>query len=154
EIARQFAQEVAPILAKLQQFERLQLENQELRARVKEAERMSENRTLLGEQKNWLEATLEMRSQQQRNIAHELRTPLAAIRGYVRMIMDGRGGEINATQKDYLRIVTDNTNRLIALIGWMSYVAELSAQYLKLSSFDFREIWTECAVASERELAG
>jgi len=154
EIGRQLAQEAAPILARLQQVERLQRENQELRGYVREAERTSENTASLEAQTDLLDATLEMRSHQQRNIAHELRTPLAAIRGYVRMIVDGRGGEISETQKDYLRIVTDNTNRLIALIGWMSYVAELSAQYLKLSSFDFREIWTECAASSERELAG
>src|SRR5436853_3255960 len=70
------------------------------------------------------------------------------------MILDGRGGEINDTQRQYLRIVTENTNRLIALVGWMSYVAELSAQHMKLSTFDFRDLWSDCVNRSQDKLAG
>src|SRR5262249_28713061 len=117
EIARQFACDVAPILARLQDLERLQRDNQELLAHVRHSERTTDAILALIEQKDMLQATLQMRSHQQRNVAHELRTPLAAIRGYVRMILDGRGGEVNDTQKEYLRIVTENTNRLITLVS-------------------------------------
>ena len=69
------------------------------------------------------------------------------------MILDGRGGEINPTQKEYLRIVTDNTNRLIGLVGWMSYVAELTAQHLSLSTFDLRDVWAESVNSTRQKLA-
>jgi signal transduction histidine kinase len=94
-----------------------------------------------------------MRSHLQINVAHELRTPLAAIRGYTRMILDGRGGAVNDTHREYLRVVTENTNRLINLIGWMSYVGELSGQHFKLSSFDLREAWNAAARAAQSKLA-
>jgi signal transduction histidine kinase len=35
----------------------------------------------------------------------------------------------------------------------MSYVADLNSQPLKLKSFDFRDLWMECASASEHKLA-
>jgi two-component system OmpR family sensor kinase len=69
------------------------------------------------------------------------------------MIIDGRGGEINATQKEYLRIVGDNTNRLIGLVSWMSYVAELTSQHLSLSTFDLRDVWTESVNSTRQKLA-
>ena len=153
EVARQFAYDALPILTRLQELERLQDENRKLLAKADRAECAAENLAALTEEKNMLAATLQMRSHQQINLAHELRTPLAAIRGYTRMILDGRGGEINEKQKEYLRIATDNTNRLITLVSWMSYVADLNTQPLKLKSFDFRDLWMERANASEHKLA-
>jgi signal transduction histidine kinase len=152
ETARQLAYEAAPILARLLEIDRLRRDNTELLAKSQIADRAEEDIAALVDSRNALDAILQMRSHQQVNVAHELRTPLAAIRGYVRMILDGRGGEITEKQRDYLRIVTDNTNRLIALVGWMSYVAELSAQHFRLSRFDFRDIWNECARRSEPKL--
>lgn len=68
------------------------------------------------------------------------------------MILDGRGGEVTDTQRDYLRILSDNTNRIINTVSWMSYVAELSARHFKLSTFDLRDVWAECAAASHELL--
>jgi signal transduction histidine kinase len=104
------------------------------------------------EEKAALDAIIQMRSYLQVNVAHDLRTPLAAIRGYTRMILDGRGGEVNDVQKEYLRIVTDNTNRLISTVSWMSNVAELSARHFKLSTFDLRRAWAECVDANRQSL--
>src|SRR5262249_17930083 len=153
EVARQLAYDAAPILTRLQEIETLRRKNQELLTKAEQAYHAEEDRAALVDEKNMLDAILQMRSHQQVNIAHELRTPLAAIRGYTRMILDGRGGEINDTQREYLRIVTDNTNRLIALIGWMSYIAGLSAEKLKVTVFDFRGLWTDCANRNQDKLA-
>jgi signal transduction histidine kinase len=152
ETARQLAYEAAPILARLQEIEGLRRANQALLDKVESAQSREEEVTALREKRNALDAILQMRSHQLVNVAHELRTPMAAIRGYARMILDGRAGAINEKQTDYLRIVTDNTNRLITLVAWMSYVAELSAQHLKVSSFDFRDVWIECADGNQQRL--
>jgi signal transduction histidine kinase len=151
--ARQFAFEAAPILARLQHIEQLKRENERLQVRANRTETAEASLAAVVDERDMLDAMLQMRSHQQMNVAHELRTPLAAIRGYVRMILDGRTGEISDTQRNYLRIVTENTNRLINLVAWMSYVAELSSQHLKLSVFDFRDVWTESAKSSEGKLA-
>ncbi len=49
------------------------------------------------------------------NVVHELRTPLVAIRGYTNMLLEGRAGEVNGTQREYLSIVADNIDRLVSL---------------------------------------
>jgi signal transduction histidine kinase len=90
-----------------------------------------------------LSGIVQMRAHFQANVAHELRTPLAAIRGYSRMILDGRAGEVNTTQREYLTVVTENTNRMIHLVNWMSHVLDRSAQTFKLSTFDYAEVWSE-----------
>src|SRR5262249_20199217 len=143
ETIRQLAYDASPILVRLQEIDRLRHENQDLRDEIRTTSKTDADFAKVLEQKNALDAVLQMKAHLQANVAHELRTPLAAIRGYTRMILDGRGGEVNATQKEYLRIVTDNTNRLIGLVSWMSYLAELSAQHLKVSTFDLREVWTK-----------
>ena len=152
EWARQFAHDAAPIFARLQAFEALKTVNEQLLANGQRLTEIEEDLNIALEERNTLQAVIQMRSHQQVNLAHELRTPLAAIRGYARMLLDGRGGEINNRQKDYLTVVTDNTNKLINLVGWMSYLTELSAQHLKLDSFDLREIWTECTTAKREKL--
>jgi signal transduction histidine kinase len=152
ESARQLAYSAAAILTRLQEIERLRSENVALVARAERSDRREEELQAVTDDKNSLDAIIQMHLHQEVNVAHELRTPLAAIRGYVRMILDGRGGEINDKQREYLRIVTDNTNRLITLVGWMSYVSELSVQYLKLSTFDFRTVLNECGDSVQSKL--
>jgi len=90
----------------------------------------------------------------QSNIAHELRTPLAAVRGYARMILDGRAGDINKTQRDYLNVITDNSNRLVQLVNWMSHIVEMNVQQFHLSIFDLLDLWAERLRAHEAVLNG
>ena len=154
ESVRQLVYDVSPILGRLQQLEALRLENQEMKAAIRHVSDTEKDLSRAIEEPNTLDAVIQMRSHLHANVAHELRTPLAAIRGYARMILDGRGGEINPTQREYLRVVTDNTNRLIGLVSWMSYVSELSAQHLTLSTFDLRVVWTESMNSAGQSLAG
>jgi len=124
EIVRQLATQAGPALARFAEIELLRDENLAV--------------------KN----LLRMRAHLQSNIAHELRTPLAAVRGYTRMILDGRAGQANETQKEYLRVVDDNTTRLINLVNWMTHVLEASADDFCLSRFDLREVWNDCVKAA------
>jgi signal transduction histidine kinase len=154
ESVRQLVYDVSPILGRLQQLEALRLENQEMKAAIRRVSDTDKDLARAIEQRNTLDAVIQMRSHLHANVAHELRTPLAAIRGYARMILDGRSGEINPRQREYLRVVTDNTNRLIGLVSWMSYVSELSAQHLTLSTFDLRVVWAESVNSVGQNLAG
>jgi signal transduction histidine kinase len=131
----------------------LRRQNRELSSKTAELNSLQDEISMLMEQRTVLDALLQMRSHQQVNVAHELRTPLAAIRGYTRMIVDGRSGEVNDTQREYLRIVTENTNRLITLVGWMSYLADLSTHHFNLSTFDFRELWAASANRIQAKLS-
>jgi signal transduction histidine kinase len=99
-----------------------------------------------------LRAVLEMQRHLQSNVAHELRTPLATVRGYIRMILDGRAGEITQTQRDYLSTVTENANRLVNLVNWMSHILQYGTQHLQVESADMAELWNDSVKARQTDL--
>ena len=49
--------------------------------------------------------------------AHQMRTPLAAIKWAIKLVMDGDVGPVNAEQKEYLGKGYDSTTRMINLIN-------------------------------------
>ena len=59
--------------------------------------------------------------------SHELRTPMTAIKSYLWMVLEGRGGEITEKQKDYLDRAYKSTDRLIALINDMLDVSRIES---------------------------
>ncbi|HYR41873.1 MAG TPA: HAMP domain-containing sensor histidine kinase [Terriglobia bacterium] len=153
EAVRQMAHETAPILARLREIESLRRQTQEFARTEERAARAEGNFARVLEAKNHFDALLKIGWHVQSNIAHDLRTPLAAIRGYARMILDGRSGEINDTQREHLRIIIENTSRLIDVASWMNHVAELSAQHFHLNTFDLRQVWAESVRANQQSLA-
>jgi signal transduction histidine kinase len=154
ENVRQLAHDSAPILGRLRQIDFLARQNQEL-ARV--AQRAKELEAALAKavsERNHFNAQLKIGWHVQSNIAHELRTPLAAIRGYARMILDGRTGDVTTTQRDYLGIINDNTNRLINVANWMTHLADLSAQPFSLDICDLCTIWADSTGKNQEILKG
>ncbi|KPK37519.1 MAG: hypothetical protein AMJ65_14365 [Phycisphaerae bacterium SG8_4] len=64
-----------------------------------------------------LKETMELKSQFISTITHELRTPLAAIKEGVAIVLDEVTGPVNEGQKKFLEIAERNTDRLGALIN-------------------------------------
>src|SRR5688572_16431315 len=50
------------------------------------------------------------------NLVHDIRTPLVAVRGYAKMLLEEREGPLNGTQREYLAIVVENANRMIRVL--------------------------------------
>jgi len=50
-------------------------------------------------------------------VSHELRTPMTAIKGYTDLLSGGAVGALNESQKHFLGVIKNNTDRLIALIN-------------------------------------
>lgn len=50
------------------------------------------------------------------SVSHELRTPITSILGYLEMLEDGSYGELTALQRDAVRRVSSNSDRLLGLI--------------------------------------
>ncbi len=95
------------------------LREQKLRASYEEARRAKEDQ-------NRFMAT----------ISHELRTPMNAIIGFMD-ILSTSGGEIDeGTQQDYMRIVSENANHLLKLIGDVLDVSKLDASQVTLMPVD------------------
>lgn len=75
-------------------------------------------------------------------LSHELRTPLTAIRGFVDLILAGNAGETTARQREYLKIVYDQSEHLRNLISALLEFAEMEASQtnLDLGTFSLEEL--------------
>jgi len=65
-------------------------------------------------------------------VSHELRTPLTSIQGYVALMLEGEGGEPTAEQREFLTIVQNNSERLLALIADLLDLARIEAGRIEL----------------------
>ncbi len=83
-----------------------------------------------------------MKSEFISTVSHELKTPLASVRGYVQLIKEGDAGEINKTQKEFLGVVMSESDRLTSLINDLLDVEKLESGNitLKKASLDITEL--------------
>lgn len=74
----------------------------------------------LGQRLEWLRSRLQTLETQQtrflRNMSHELKTPLTAIREGSELLRDGIGGELKPEQREIIHIVRENTLSLQRMI--------------------------------------
>ena len=63
--------------------------------------------------------------------SHELRTPMAAIKGYIQMMLKGNLGIINDEQKHSLEVILRNSNRLDRLIQDILDISRLESGTMK-----------------------
>lgn len=66
------------------------------------------------------------------HVSHELRTPLTSIKGYIDLLLDNEVGELNEEQVEFLQIVQNNSNRLVALISDLLDIARIEAGRIEL----------------------
>ncbi len=65
-------------------------------------------------------------------VSHELRTPLTPIKGYIDLLLEGDAGDMSDEQKDYLKIVESNTDRLVALVNDLLDISKIEAGKIDL----------------------
>lgn len=97
--------------------------------------------------KNLHDITAEREISQMKNefvstVSHELRTPLTSIKGYVDLILDGEAGDINEIQREFLQIVKQNNDRLVALINDLLDISRIESGriHLKIQPIDMGDI--------------
>lgn len=75
-------------------------------------------------------------------VSHELRTPLTSIKGYVDLILDGDAGEVDEIQREFLGIVKENADRLVALINDMLDISRIESGrvHLKLEPMPIEDV--------------
>ncbi len=60
------------------------------------------------------------------NVSHELRTPLTSIKGYIETLLD-RSYDTEEEKKNFLEIIEENTDRLIAIASDLLVLSELES---------------------------
>ena len=65
------------------------------------------------------------------NVSHELKTPLASIKAYIEMLMDGEA-EDQATQEEFYEIISSETNRLHRLIENILNISRIESGVVKV----------------------
>mgnify|MGYP001610883820 CR=1 FL=1 len=92
--------------------------------------------------------------------SHQLRTPLAAIRGYVDLIKDGTYGQITPPQTEVVGKVHDSVEALIELVGQLLNVSRIESgkTNVEITTIDLASVCTEVSnflgvKASERGLS-
>jgi signal transduction histidine kinase len=77
--------------------------------------------------------------------AHELRTPLASISGYVEMLLDGDAGALSERQSDFLKVVDGSAQRLLRITRDLLDAARIDAGRMELilRPVDCRELVRE-----------
>ena len=65
------------------------------------------------------------------HMSHELRTPLASIKEGTTMLLEGLGGETSEKQQRILKIIIQESNRLISLVNSLLDLAKMEGGMLK-----------------------
>lgn len=66
-------------------------------------------------------------------IAHDLRAPLSVIQGYVNLLSDGRAGELNEVQREFLSSVQNKVHEITALLNDFLDINKIDAGFVNLN---------------------
>jgi PAS domain S-box-containing protein len=93
-----------------------------------------------------LEKLSELKSDFVSQVSHELRTPLTSIKGATKLILRGSTGVINEKQTKLLKIMNEDTDRLINLISDLLDIAKLESGKIKMKKedFDLSDVLRQC----------
>ncbi|MCM2325270.1 MAG: GAF domain-containing protein [Candidatus Woesearchaeota archaeon] len=124
------ADQVASAIKNAQLYEKIKNFNKTLKKEVADATKE------LVEANIELKRLNEIKSEFVSTVSHELRTPLTSIIGYVSVIKDGEAGEISETQKEFLGIVKEESERLLRLISDLLDISKIDSGKMR---FNFTE---------------
>lgn len=87
-------------------------------------------------------------------VSHELRTPLTSLTGFIELVLDGAGGEVNPGMERLLNKAHQNGIRLSRLVADLLDISRLEAGNLNLeiSELSLRELLTELAESMAPQL--
>jgi signal transduction histidine kinase len=78
-------------------------------------------------------------------IAHDLRSPITVINGYLKLILSGKAGEINETQREFLSDTRNRANAMLRLVDEFLTFSEFNTSFvdLELTEVDVERILRE-----------
>lgn len=86
------------------------------------------------------------------DVSHELRTPMTSISGFAQSMIDGKISE--ESQKEYLKIIVDESKRLTKLVNDMLEMTKMSSSeyQLTIDKFDLNELVRICIISMENAI--
>ncbi len=115
----------------------------------KRQEEIRERSRELEEQNRRIQEANRLKSEFLANMSHELRTPLNAVIGFAEILIDGKAGALNESQKEFLGDILTSGRHLLQLINDVLDLAKIEAgkMELDLETFPLRRAIEEvCAV--------
>ncbi len=87
-------------------------------------------------------------------VAHELKTPMTAIRGYTDLLAKGAVGPVNENQAQFLKVIRANVERMNRLVSDLSDISRIEAGKLALEfrKVDFREVVDEVVSSLQQQV--
>jgi signal transduction histidine kinase len=87
-------------------------------------------------------------------VAHELRTPMTSITGYVDLLMLGMLGPITDKQSEFLQVVKHNAQRLLTLATDLLDISKMESEglTLNLQSVSIADVVAEAVIAMEKQI--
>jgi signal transduction histidine kinase len=87
-------------------------------------------------------------------VAHELKQPMTAMQGYAKLLTMGIGGELSGTQKEFVRVINSNVDRMSKLVNDLLEISRLEAGRIKLTvaPVDLREVVDETITNTRIEI--
>ena len=88
-------------------------------------------------------------------VSHELKQPMTSITGYSDLLIKGVGGELNAQQEQFIRVIRNNTDRMNRIVQDLLDISQIESGRLKLEIGPVmpEEVVSEAVQAFEQEIA-
>jgi len=82
------------------------------------------------------------------SVTHELKTPISTITGYSEMMLDGVGGELGATQKEFVEEIAASTNHLNQMVNDVLDFSKAAAGTMEMNfeEFDISRLMNEVEI--------
>lgn len=87
-------------------------------------------------------------------VAHELKNPMASIKGYTELIAGGMAGSVNETQASFLQTIRTNVDRMNTIVSDLNDLTKIQvgAMRLEFKALAIQDIFGEVAHSLERQL--
>ena len=79
----------------------------------------------------------QLKSEYVSTVSHEMRTPLASIKAYLDLLLEGEAGELSEMQLEALQIMDASTNRIIDMVNNFLDLARIEEGIIRLDKKSF-----------------